>query len=531
MEKRCSVTPYEGDKNYCFVSFSHNDASAVIPILERLSAEGFRIWYDEGIVIGSGWSGAVRDHLNRASAFIGMISDHYMDSSQCLTELYLAQEKQIPILTVLLGEVTMPPKIKMWLNGSQVILKNNQQSEAAFYKIITASESLQSARSNDAEILDADLMKFRRAMSARGHALMDMDAPSPRRKKASLWSLLLGPITSLELPSKKRRKNREQEAPTPTPQKPTASPGAGSSGFSGSSSSEQPPETLLNMTGVDEKPKPELSRVQFSAVAPRMLERDEYTVIDVLMYEDAFRSEVDRLIAQAESPMQEKTKGMLRIAMGTAVTVRLFAQGAEIEENEQTAEWIGGYLVFPFPVFLPADYEKKTVLFTAKVYFEGVPAVSLSFTASCAAPEVQKPEVFRRDIRSAFLSYASADRETVATILQGIQKARKDLHVFFDVESLRSGENWKIRLYQEIDNSDILFLFWSQEAKRSRWVEMEWRYALLRKGLGGIDPIALEMPDRCPPPEELKSLHFNDQTLYIIQVERMKHAADSLDPA
>lgn len=39
------------------------------------------------------------------------------------------------------------------------------------------------------------------------------------------------------------------------------------------------------------------------------------------------------------------------------------------------------------------------------------------------------------EILSAFVSYASQDRNRVAMIIQGMQKARLDMDVFFDVES------------------------------------------------------------------------------------------------
>ena len=61
-----------------------------------------------------------------------------------------------------------------------------------------------------------------------------------------------------------------------------------------------------------------------------------------------------------------------------------------------------------------------------------------------------------------------------------------------------------------------MFLCWSHFAKQSKWVDTEWRYAFNQKGADGIEPIPLESPSVCPPPEELSKKHFNDKMLFII---------------
>lgn len=84
------------------------------------------------------------------------------------------------------------------------------------------------------------------------------------------------------------------------------------------------------------------------------------------------------------------------------------------------------------------------------------------------------------------------------------------MKIFLDVVSLRSGQYWEKEL---IPDNDILYLFWSENARKSRWVKKEWYCALQTKGLDFIDPIPLAPPDIVPPPKELASKHFNDWTL------------------
>ena len=91
-----------------------------------------------------------------------------------------------------------------------------------------------------------------------------------------------------------------------------------------------------------------------------------------------------------------------------------------------------------------------------------------------------------------------------------MHKARPDLSIFLDVESLRSGENWASTIDNRIDASDVFYLCWSRSAKQSEWVDHEWRYAYRSKGEAFIEPIPPEPPSLCLPPEELKGKHFND---------------------
>ena len=177
-----------------------------------------------------------------------------------------------------------------------------------------------------------------------------------------------------------------------------------------------------------------------------------------------------------------------------------------------------GYLDYNFAVFLPENYAKHQVFFSASVYIDDVIATRLKFVAKCSSAAEQKLTVTREDVLSAFISYASQDRNRVATVIQGMKKVRPDMDVFFDVENLRSGEDWELALHREIEKRDVFFLCWSNYARQSKWVNMEWRYALSQKGPECIEPIPFETPDICPPPSELSGKHFNDKLLYIINM-------------
>jgi hypothetical protein len=129
-----------------------------------------------------------------------------------------------------------------------------------------------------------------------------------------------------------------------------------------------------------------------------------------------------------------------------------------------------------------------------------------------------EPEFTEGKRITGFISYASKDRLRVLATVRGIQKFAD---VFMDVRNLNSGDPYPTRLLREIDASDKLFLFWSEHAKQSEWVEKEWRYGFENRGIDFIDPVPLVDPRKVPPPPELGAeKHFTDWTLAYEEYER-----------
>ncbi len=267
---------------------------------------------------------------------------------------------------------------------------------------------------------------------------------------------------------------------------------------------------------VIEKPVVTLDKVQFSAVAPKTFVKGDYSVIEIMMYEEGFQHVVQDLIANADESVKETKSGVMTAEREAKITIVLSSPDLEITDNTESHIWQGGYLNFSFAVEVPEEYAKRQILFVASVYINDIIATRLKFVAKCKTLIEQKMEITREDILSAFVSYASQDRKRVARIIQGMKKARPDMDIFFDVESLRSGDDWKKKIRREIDKKDILFLCWSKYARDSEWVDYEWRSALKIKGADSIEPIPIEPPESCPPPDELGGKHFNDKLLYII---------------
>lgn len=277
---------------------------------------------------------------------------------------------------------------------------------------------------------------------------------------------------------------------------------------------EEPTEETQASAPVSESKK--LDKVQFSAVAPKEFVKGEYTLVDIFMYEEAYQYVVEEHMRQADTAMSQAKTGFYEVGHNVNVKIVLSSPDIEIDDAVEEGVWTGRYLNFSFAVEVPETYAKRQILFVATMYIDGVITAKLKFIAKMTSLREQKMQVLKEDILSVFVSYASQDRQRVAQVIQGMKKARPEMDVFFDVNSLRSGEDWEHILQHEIEKRDILFLCWSKNAKASEWVEKEWHYALANKGAESIEPIPLEPPTECPPPDELKHKHFNDAMLFII---------------
>ena len=271
----------------------------------------------------------------------------------------------------------------------------------------------------------------------------------------------------------------------------------------------------------DSKKELTIQSVQFSALASAKMKKGDYSLLQLLMYEDEYRNVVDRILSQSEDNISETPGGELCLKQQSVIVIRLVSPdikvGGEMLSLEESRIWQGGYQNFTFAVLIPFDYEKRQIIFKADVYINDIIASSLTFITTVDTDQEQRIKIQRNDIMSAFVSYASNDRARVATIIQGMKKARPDLDIFMDVDMLRSGEHWESVLKKEIDNRDIFYLCWSLAARESHFVEMEWRYALDHRGLEYIEPVPIDPPNICPPPDELSSKHFNDRLIYLIK--------------
>lgn len=409
------------------------------------------------------------------------------------------------------------------LKTLRTLLEENEKLIEFFEKKTASYEAAESESVRIIAKAERPVNKFSGSLSSeRGgdSDLKRMGSPAPERMGSSAPGPIAGPVLGRmgSLPPERMGSPAPERMGSPAPGR-IGSPAPERMGSPAPERMARPGSAMRAAPGrllQEERIRAEISKVYFSAVAPRTFKKNEYTMVHLAMYEKEFRNIVDEIKADYDTDVKETKSGALKVTEEDAVRVVLSSPDAEIEDNEEVQIWQGEYLIFDFAVKLPADFAGKQILFTAAVYINDIIATKLKFLAKISSWRQQKIRTDREDILSAFVSYASQDRNRVARIIQGMRKARPDMDIFFDVENLRSGESWQNALRSEIDRRDILFLCWSHFARQSKWVDTEWRYAFSHKGEDCIEPIPLESPSVCPPPEELSRKHFNDKMLFII---------------
>jgi hypothetical protein len=130
-----------------------------------------------------------------------------------------------------------------------------------------------------------------------------------------------------------------------------------------------------------------------------------------------------------------------------------------------------------------------------------------------------------RPTRRVFASYASADLPNVLARISAVAAWDKGLDIFYSWLDLVEGEDWEGRLEKELSLREVLLLFWSRNAKASKWVDWEWRTVLRMKGLKAIQPMPIEPPEIAAPPEELAP-HMNFRDRYLVAREAALRIAE-----
>ena len=143
---KASFVPYEGNENYIFISYAHKDVADVLPIMERLHGEGYRIWYDDGIAPGSEWPEYIAEHLNRCAVALAFVSEASIASANCRREVTYALSKSKPFLSIVLRETQMSPGMELQLSAQQSILKYRYTDEEDFYRKLLGSSILDPCR-------------------------------------------------------------------------------------------------------------------------------------------------------------------------------------------------------------------------------------------------------------------------------------------------------------------------------------------------------------------------------------------------
>ena len=177
--------PYEGDKPYIFISYAHADSDAVMSVVTHMHDRGYRIWYDEGIEVGSEWPECIASHLTGAQLVVAFISNSYMRSDNCRREMHYALSKRLRIINVFIENTDMTPGMEMQIGSIFALMRYNMSDEEFYGKLYSAP------------LLDAELF-------ADGGAPAEAQLPEPPKAAPA-------PAPKPEKPRKSKEKPPETE--------------------------------------------------------------------------------------------------------------------------------------------------------------------------------------------------------------------------------------------------------------------------------------------------------------------------------
>ncbi|MDE6036468.1 MAG: FHA domain-containing protein [Ruminococcus sp.] len=146
----CKVKPYEGNEPYIFFSYSHKNEDIVYPIIEAMSAKGYRIWYDEGINPGADWPEVIAKHLINSSICMIAVTPSSVMSHNCRNEMTMAIDESKYIIALQMDNFPISPGIRLQLASTQII-KAFEYSENEMYNKIFTTERLNSCK-GDAQV-------------------------------------------------------------------------------------------------------------------------------------------------------------------------------------------------------------------------------------------------------------------------------------------------------------------------------------------------------------------------------------------
>jgi TIR domain/Domain of unknown function (DUF4062) len=268
-------------------------------------------------------------------------------------------------------------------------------------------------------------------------------------------------------------------------------------------------------------------RVECSVFAPANVSPGSTFMIQAFAHISSQTREATRRAKEFDADAVRRAIKTLEssVSRGTKLSFDLSMPGLRVDDPVQSMVWSGATESVQFGVSVPRRCRPGNVVGTLTVSQDWIPIGHIKFTLTVTAgpkrqtrSTVAVGEAARR-YEMAFISYASEDRTTVLERVQVLSTV--GVRTFQDVLNLEPGERWERSLYRHIDESDIVLLFWSKAAKKSKWVRKEVRYALERKhgnefAPPEIGPVLIEGPPVPRPWKELAYLHFNDPRIYLM---------------
>jgi hypothetical protein len=122
--------PYIGKYPYIFVSYAHSDNNIVNPLMNTLSDEKFRIWFDAGLEVGNDFREELIERIRNCYVMVFFASEKSLSSKYCSTEIINAYKFEKKIFPFFLGDansIGVPSQLEMIIGNIHHIHYDNTE--------------------------------------------------------------------------------------------------------------------------------------------------------------------------------------------------------------------------------------------------------------------------------------------------------------------------------------------------------------------------------------------------------------------
>ena len=149
--------------------------------------------------------------------------------------------------------------------------------------------------------------------------------------------------------------------------------------------------------------------------------------------------------------------------------------------QKHTLSWQGSFTKCSFDYLVPKEIDSNELSCMAVLAVNGAHVGEMRFITRIVNNllfDHHHPEVFSRQYRKIFISYAHQDEDKVRMIAMAYKAQGVDY--FFDRHYLKPGDIFPIKIKEFIESADRFILCWSANAAKSDYVKLEMQYALER---------------------------------------------------
>lgn len=152
---RAEGVSFDPTRSYAFISYSHSDSDVLDKVLNGLDSKAIAFWYDGFLTAGDDWTEEIGKRLLNCEKMVLLLSNRAILSKNVRNEITMAQNHQIEIVPVFIGDVELSPGAELQLQQYHRLYYSDNTVESLISKLSSALGNCQSANKSVTKSLSA----------------------------------------------------------------------------------------------------------------------------------------------------------------------------------------------------------------------------------------------------------------------------------------------------------------------------------------------------------------------------------------